>query len=150
MRLRYGIPFMILLAALASLASRTNGFNAFTVLVGITAVWIAYDSYTVRARDYRTPLGQHPLALALLAIPFWPIVLPGWLRTRRRIRLGEVERGAAPRWPLGCAAATVVVPVFLAGIVWLASADMREESAELKPLLLALDEEYGDARSRKL
>lgn len=149
MKLRYGIPFMILLAALATLASRTNGFNAFTVLVGASAVWMAYDSYALRAREYRTALGQHPLAVGFLAVVFWPIVLPGWLATRRRIQLGEVERGAAPRWPLGCGAATVVVPALLFGAVWLASDQLREANADLRPLipvLQSMQHEFGATR----
>lgn len=140
MRLRYGVPFTVALLLASSWLSRASGFNAYYLLVGVTAVWVAYDSWRLRIREYATQLALPPIALAAAVAVVWPLMLPLYLRTRDRIRRGGIPKGRLRQrrwgWVVGLAA---IVVGFAATVSW-ATRDARRE---LLPLARGIAAEFS-------
>ncbi|HSQ31473.1 MAG TPA: hypothetical protein VLN49_16570 [Gemmatimonadaceae bacterium] len=90
MRLRFGVPFAIILAALTSIASKWTPFNAYYVLVGVTAVWAALDSRRHHVTQYASGLALPPVGMLVAHVFVWPVAFPWYLSLRRAIERGII------------------------------------------------------------
>lgn len=140
MRLRYGIPFTLALLLASSWLSQPDGFNTYYLLIGITAVWIAYDSRRLNVQAYATQLALPPIALAVATAIVWPLMFPLYLRTRGRITRGRIPEGELRQrvwaWLFGL---TAIVLALGGMAAWFT----RDVGRELLPLAQGIAAEFS-------
>jgi hypothetical protein len=117
-RLRFAIPLTILLIVATSLASGSLPFNAYYILVAVTAIWAAYDSRRLGVERFDSNLALPPIGVLIVLAVFWPIAFPAYLKLRYRIQHGKVgPRASHPSrlvWYIAGGVAVVVgVALFL-------------------------------------
>jgi len=141
MRLRFGIPFMLLLWVLAAWASYQFRFDARYLLIGVSAAWIAVDSRRIGITAYRTQLALPAIPLGVAAVVAWWIVFPWYLRVRYRITHGRIEPGPVQQrtglW-LAIVFAAAVVLALVASFA--ATKEVREK---LRPVAVAVVREFN-------
>lgn len=140
MKLRYGIPFTLALLLGASWVSQPDGLNAYYILIGLTAVWVAYDSKRLELREYATQLALPPIPMAVATAVVWPLMFPLYLRTRERIKRGKISKGELHQrvWPWITGLAAIFITLIAAGY-WLT----RDARRELLPLAQSISAEFS-------
>jgi len=108
------IGVVIAMAVSPSLAS----VPPILMVIG-TSLWAAFDSSSIRLRDYKTRLASHPVVLMFSLWLLWIVVFPAYLVVRSRILAGQLERRERPI-RLGLAVGGIIFAVF--GFVALGSA----------------------------
>jgi hypothetical protein len=76
---------IVLGALLTSLGADVN--VALPLILG-SALWATWDARRVGARNFRTWLPSHPLALFVVLSLLWIVAFPAYLSLRERIRFG--------------------------------------------------------------
>ena len=142
MRLRFGIPLMLGVAALATWVSGYVPFNAFYPVLGISAAWAAWDSHELHIKVYDSPMAMPPLGIAAAILLGWPITVPWYLKLRYRVRHGLIE----PRGRQSVMAGYVIVGVTAIAMVGLylagRSAMSRPAVRDLMRVAEAVHEKY--------
>ena len=61
-----------------------TGNEVYYVVIGVTSIWVVYDSTQIRFRKYKnTGIPTHPVALLIVCVLFWVVVFPWYLSTIR-------------------------------------------------------------------
>jgi hypothetical protein len=81
--------------ALGSFAG-TLGMGLVLLSMLVTSVWAAFDSSSLRLREYTTKLAAHPVVLAIEMLLLWIITFPWYLVVRSKIRAGQLDKRERP------------------------------------------------------
>jgi hypothetical protein len=81
--------------ALGSFAG-TLGMGLVLLSMLVTSVWAAFDSSSLRLREYTTKLAAHPVVLAIEMLLLWIITFPWYLVVRSKIQAGQLDKRERP------------------------------------------------------
>jgi hypothetical protein len=113
MRLRFGLPLMLLIWLATMALSYAISVPIYWPVVGAIALFCTRDAMRLDIPNYPTSFALPPLGILVVIAVAWPIAFPWYLRVRRLVRIGELQPGA-PRigWlGYGLAAASGAVAV---------------------------------------